>query len=552
MTTKFKVTTPFGFGVATSLEDLQEFIGHIRELHGDDVKVKIEQEPVKVKTIGGSVDTAEGAGLPSMITDLLEKAFGAERSEAQQEEACDCENCQHNARASEEKLAELTELLASINDLDILRFMEKDAGLHRDASILGKGKDHPQVAHLEKVVSQVQERIAELGNPAQDKDIADPISIIIDKLAGALDKDFTSEVEKISRPASELMSDEEILERLSDDIAHVNKISDLTVLQCFREFMTTVLESDDPNKKREAELLIEKIDEQIARLEGENKPEDAVFDFIEFSKELVLTMSALEIDELLYSIENKLRVMATADPGLQSEKTRLEIERLKELKVSAESRITELTGESDADKVENKTTWGKRNPDLLDLDYVSTTVDIGADMLASIDLGYAVSKEQMTSLVRRSTEILDEYLKSEVELIESDELSREARLDDEPVDDSPTEEPLPTLEAIKAMTDHDEVDKLQIELERKLSLLSDKKQALIDEVHAEMKHIEDLHAAAANQKAIIHDNKADIAHADMADKVKALQEAITRSQPHLIIHDDIREAMEILMERYRK
>lgn len=303
MKKQFIVKTPFGIGVATSEEDLKDMLGFVEGL---------TQE--------------EEEGIPSemdpnleALQNLLENGVVVKPKNVE----CDCENCQHNARVSNEKLAGLTELLDSINSIDILRFMENDAVIHMNASILGQGKDHPQVAHLEKVVTKIKERIAELGNPAQDKGVADPIRIIIDKLAGALDKDFTSEVAEMNAPET-------------------------------------------------------------------------------------------------------------------------------------------------------------------------------------------------------------------------------------PVEDSPDEAPLPTLEAIKAMTDHDEVDKLQIGLEWELSRLSDKKQVFIDEVHAEMKHIEDLHAAAANQKAVILDKKADIARADMADKVKALQEAITRSQPHLLIHDDIHEAMEILQERYRK
>ena len=401
MKKQFIVNTAFGIGVATSEEDLKDMLAFVEGITGE----------------------------------------GAERSEAQQsEESCDCENCQDNAQTSEEKLAGLTELLASVDDLDILRFMEKDAVLHINAAAIGLGEDHPQTAHLEKVVSCIQERIAK--------------------------------VDSGEAHTQSLKSDKELYERLSEDIAHVSKINNLIMLHSFREFMTAVLESDDPNKKREAEILIGKIDE----------------------------------------------------------------------------RITELTGESDADKVERKTTWGKRNPSLLDLDYVSTTVDIGADMLASIDLGYKVSKKKMTNLISRSTEILDEYLKSEMVGMDAPEIPVEDFAGEGP----DQEEPLPTLEEIKAMTDYDEVDKLQISLEGELSRLYDKKRALLDGVHAEMKRIEDLHAAAANQKAVILDNKADIARAEMADKVKALQEAIERSQPHLLIHDDIREAMEILRERYRK
>lgn len=257
-------------------------------------------------------------------------------------------------------------------------------------------------------------------------------------------------------------------------------------------------------------------------------------------------------------------VVATASPGLldfmkgdiESDinaatlalgKDHPQVVHLDKMLALVKERITELTGENDADKVEGKTTWGKRNPDLLDLEHVSKTVDIGADMLASINLGYAVTKPQMVNLISRSIDILDEYLKSEVEKMNTQEA---------PVEDSSAEELQGkhafSFEAINDMTDHDELDKLQIELEGKMSQLSDKKQAEVDRFHEEMKRLEDLHATAAGRKAEILDNKADIAHADMADKVKALQEAITRSQPHLLIHDDIREAMQILQERYRK
>lgn len=403
MQKQFIVKTPFGIGVATSEEDLKDMLSFVEGISGE----------------------------------------GAEQGEAQQEEACDCENCQHNARVSGEKIAGLTELLASIDNIDVLRFMENDAVIHRNAAAIAQGEDHPQVAHLEKVVSCVKERIAELK------------------------KEDGPTSEEMPEP----MSDEELLERLSIYISMVGSMNDLTVLDDLRNFMTRILGSENLDKRREAELLIGKIDE----------------------------------------------------------------------------RFTELTGESDADKVEGKTTWGKRNPELLDLDHVSKTVDIGADMLASIDLGYAVTKPQMVNLISRSVDILDEYLKSETDKVDTPET---------PVEDSPAEDPevkqLFTVESIKDMTDYDKVDKLQIELEGELSRLADKKQATIDEVHAEMKRIEDLHSAAAAQKSVILDNKADVAHADMADKVKALQEAITRSQPHLLIHDDIREAMEILQERYRK
>lgn len=516
MKKKFIVKTPFGIGVATSEEDLKDMLSFVEGISGE----------------------------------------GAEQGEAQQAEEdtpCDCENCQHNAQLSEKRLTVFSDLVVATASPDLLDFMKDDIESDINAATLALGKDHPQVIHLDKMLDLVKERIAELGNPAQEKGIADPIRIIIDKLADALDKDFTSEVAKMGNPTSELMSDEELLERLSIDIEQVNNMEDLTALDCFRSFMTHILGSENPNKRREAELLIGKIDE----------------------------------------------------------------------------RVTELTGESDADKVEGKTTWGKRNPELLDLDHVSKTVDIGADMLASIDLGYEIDKVKMTNLIRRSIDILDEYLKSEMEKMDSPETpvedsptedvdlyesakesvlemtaieiegfqsaienkldiitsnvnardkakeleveklkelhvfaeSQKAKLkkmdtQETPVKDSPAEElqgkHALSFEAIKAMTDHDEVDKLQIELERKLSLLSDKKQDEIDRIREEMKRIEDLHSAAAAQKAVILDNKADIAHADMADKVKALQEAITRSQPHLLIHDDIREAMEILQERYRK
>lgn len=464
MKTKFKVTTPFGFGVATSEEDLKEMKAMIRKTHGEGVEIQVERISAKVKMIGGSVGSDDKPTLPSGIADILEAIAvvplgalfsdmtGAERSEAQQEEEdtpCDCENCQHNARVSKEKLSELTKLLASIDNLHTLRFMENDLVIEMNAVIIAQGEDHPQVIHFKKMIKLVKERIDEVG------------------------------LLKATEPEGEA-SDEEILERLSYDIANVNNLGDLTLLHSFRQFMSPLLESENPNQKREAELLIGKIDE----------------------------------------------------------------------------RITELTGESDADKVEGKTPWGKRNPDLLDLDYVSTTVDIGADMLASIDLGYSVTNPQMISLIRRSTDILDEYLKSEVERMETEELSREARLDDAPAEDSPAEElqgrHALSFEAINDMTDYDEVDKLQIELEGKMSQLSDKKQAEIERIHEEMKRLEDLHAAAAGRKAAILDNKADIAHADMVDKVKALQEAITLNSQHLIIHDDIREAMEVLQERYSK
>lgn len=396
MKKSFIVKTPFGIGVATSGEDLKDMLSFIEGFTGE----------------------------------------GAERSEAQQaEESCDCENNEYDARASEEKLAGLTELLASIDDLDILRFMEKDAGIYMNAAAIGLGEDHPQVVHLEKVVSHIQKRIAETG----------------------------SEI----TPAQELKSEEELLEALSHDISFINNLDDLTVLHSFREFMSSLLESNNPNKKRDAEFLIGKIDE----------------------------------------------------------------------------RVTLLTGESDADKVENKTTWGKRNPDLLGLDYVSTTVDIGADILASIDLGYTTTKEEMTRLISRSTDILDEYLKEQVEKMDAPEA---------PAEDSPDEEPLHTLEEIEAMTDYDELYKLQVELQAEQWRLSDKKQVIINEIHSEMKRIEDLHAAADQRKAVILNNKADIARADIAENVKALQEAITRAEEHLLIHEDIHEAMEILRERYNK
>lgn len=434
MQKQFIVKTPFGIGVATSEEDLKDMLSFVEGISGE----------------------------------------GAEQGEAQQAEEdtpCDCENCQHNAQLSEKRLTVFADLVVATASPVLLDFMKDDIESDINAASLALGKNHPQVVHLEKMLSLVKERIAELGNPTQDKGVAEPIRMIIDKLADALDKDFISEMAKMGNPTSELMSDEELLERLPNDIEQINNTEDLTVLDCFRSFMSNLLDSENPKKRREAELLIGKIDE----------------------------------------------------------------------------RVTELTGESDADKVEGKTTWGKRNPELLDLDHVSKTVDIGADMLASIDLGYEIDKVKMTNLIRRSIDILDEYLKSEMEKMDSPET---------PVEDSPAEDPevkqLLTVESIKAMTDYDEVDKLQIELEGELSRLADKKQATIDEVHAEMKRIEDLHSAAAAQKSVILDNKADVAHADMADKVKALQEAITRSQPHLLIHDDIREAMEILQERYRK
>lgn len=395
MKKQFIVNTPFGIGVATSEEDLKDMLSFVEGIAGE----------------------------------------GAERSEAQQEEACDCENCQHNARASEEKLTLFSLFLSSVDELATLAFIEKDLTSDMNATFLALGEGHPQVIHFEKMLDLLKERIAEVSS-----------------------EDAVPDAQ---------LSEEQLLERLSEDIAHVNKVENLEVLNSFREFMTTVLESDNPNKKREAELLIGKIDERIA----------------------------------------------------------------------------ELTGGSDADKVEDKSAWEKRDPSLLGLYHVSSTVDTGANILASVDLGYTVDKEEMVHFVRQSTEILNELLKSEVENMDAPEA---------PAEYPPEEEPLPTLEEIKAMTDYDEVGKVQIRLEEELSRLVDEKRATIDKLHAEMNRIENLHTAAANQEAVILDNKADIAHADMADKVKALQEAITRGGEHLLIHEDIHEAMEILRERYSK
>lgn len=111
---------------------------------------------------------------------------------------------------------------------------------------------------------------------------------------------------------------------------------------------------------------------------------------------------------------------------------------------------------------------------------------------------------------------------------------------------------VPTKESIMSMSDYDEVDQMQISLESEMNSLSDKKQEIVDEIHAEMKRVEDLHAIAASRKAELLENKAASAHIHIADKVKALQEAITESAPHLLIHEDIAEAMDILKQRYRK
>lgn len=395
MKKQFIVKTPFGIGVATSEEDLKDMLSFIEGFTGE----------------------------------------GAERSEAQQEEDCDCENCQHNARVSEEKITLFSLLLSSLDEVATLRFIEKDLTSDMNATFLALGDGHPQVIHFEKMLDMLKERIAEVSNE--------------------------------NTPAEAQLSEEQLLERLSEDIAHVNKVENLEVLNSFREFMTTVLESDNPNKKREAEILIGKIDE----------------------------------------------------------------------------RITELTGESDADKVEDKSTWEKRDPSLLGLYHVSSTIEIGTDILASVDLGYTVDKEEMTNFVRQSTEILNELLKSEVENMDAPEA---------PAEYPPEEEPLPTLEEIKAMTDYDELDKLQIGLQAEQWRLSDKKQAIINEIHSEMKHVEELHAAASERKGVILNNKEDIARADIAESLKALQEAITRGEEHLLIHEDIHEAMEILRERYSK
>lgn len=395
MKKQFIVNTPFGIGVATSEEDLKDMLSFVEGIAGE----------------------------------------GAERSEAQQEEACDCENCQHNERVSEEKLDLFSLLLSSLDEVATLRFIEKDLTSDMNATFLALGEGHPQVIHFEKMLDMLKERIAEVSNE--------------------------------NTPAEAQLSEEQLLERLSEDIAHVNKVENLEVLNSFREFMTAVLESDNPNKKREAELLIGKIDE----------------------------------------------------------------------------RITELTGESDADKVDSKSSWEKRDPSLLGLYHVSSTVDTGANILASVDLGYTVDKEEMVHFVRQSTEILNELLKSEVENMDAQEA---------PAEYPPEEEPLPTLEEIEAMTDPDEVDKLKVELEKRREALVDEKWVIVDRFEEKIKPIEDLLTAATERKGAILNNKADIARADMADKVKALQEAITRGGEHLLIHEDIHEAMEILRERYSK
>ena len=491
MKKSFIVNTPFGIGFATSGEDLKDMLSFIEGFTGE----------------------------------------GAERSEAQQpEEACDCENCQHNARVSEEKINLFSLFLSSVDELATLAFIEKDLTSDMNATFLALGEGHPQVIHFEKMLDLLKERIAEVSS-----------------------EDAAPETQ---------LSEEQLLERLSEDIAQVNKTSDLTVLQCFRQFMTTVLESDNPNKKREAELLIEKIDEQIARLEGENEPEDAGVNPVENVPTEKPLPAPEDIDEMTDHKEvGELQIELDKHRD-ELEKRRDEfgygfeekIKRIKSLQaLAARRKAVLLADEEDAaraekeNKVEGKSAWEKRDPSLLGLYHVSSTVDIGSNMLASIDLGYTVDKEEMTNFVRRSTEILNELLKSEAEKMNAPEA---------PVEDSPDEELQGkhafSFEAINDMTDYDELDKLQIELEGKMNQLSDKKQAEVDRFHEEMKRLEDLHTIAAGRKAAILDNKADIAHADMADKVKALQEAITRSQPHLLIHDDILEAMEILRERYSK
>ena len=463
MKKQFIVNTPFGIGVATSEEDLKDMLSFVEGIAGE----------------------------------------GAERSEAQQEEACDCENCQHNAQASEEKLTLFSLFLSSVDELATLAFIEKDLTSDMNATFLALGEGHPQVIHFEKMLDLLKERIAEVSS-----------------------EDAVPDAQ---------LSEEQLLERLSEDIAQVNKVDSLEVLHRFREFMTAVLESDNPNKKREAELLIGKIDERITELAGESDAVKPGYSAPMEGAKKQTPFTPGNPSEQLSSWISSGSASPEIQASLEKEHSLLPHD---EDSLPTPGDIDEMTN-----KVENKTTWGKRNPDLLDLDYVSTTVDIGADMLASIDLGYTTTKEEMTRLISRSTDILDEYLKSEVEKMNAPEA---------PVEDSPDEEPLPTLEEIKAMTDYDKLDKLQIELQAEQWRLSDKKQAIINEIHSEMKHVEELHAAASERKGGILNNKADIARADIAESLKVLQEAITRGGQHLLIHEDIHEAMEILQERYRK
>ncbi|MBA4293887.1 hypothetical protein C0431_13070 [bacterium] len=341
MSKKFIVKTPFGIGVATSDEDLKELLSFVT---------------------GGPVSKEE----------IAEMLLGEDRMTQEEVDACDCENCQHNAEMSAKKIAALREFIALVDHPEPLNFMKEDLNREISNATVTVGEDHPATKHLKEMLKVVEEHNKKVSAPD-----AKPVET----------------KKKKTRLKTGLRG------ILAYDIEMIRSITSLDQLKAMRAYLVTgrdALGNDD--KAAEVNTLIEEIDARLFDFDG--------------------------AEDLLEKEDN---------PGTEG-------------------------------------------PD----------------------------------------------------------------------------ESIPTKDSIMAMEDYDAVDQVQISLEAEMNRLSDQKQAIVDEIHAEMKRVEDLHSVAATRKAELLENKAASAHIHIADKVKALQEAITESAPHLLIHEDIAEAMEILKERYRK
>lgn len=360
MSKKYIVKTPFGIGVATSDEDLKGLLSFV-------------------------------TGAPVSKEEIAEMLLGEDRMTQEEVDACDCENCQHNAEVSAMKIAALREFIALVDHPAPLNFMKKDLDREIYNASQTLGEDHPATKHLKEMLKVVEEHNANLSVPEDETGDEDCFYGTMHTSASMLIKDY---------PDAEAESKEEPLLTI-EQVGGINSLEQL--------------EREDNRVKELANSKGKQVDELVAELQN---------------------LGILR--EYLWGRKGELR---------------------------EQQAVTE--------KEDNPGTEG-------------------------------------------------------------------------------TDEGIPTKESIMAMSDYDAVDQLQISLEAEMSRLSDKKQEIVDEIHAEMKRVEDLHSVAASRKAELLENKADIAHADMADKVKALQEAITRSAPHLLIHEDIMEAMEILKERYRK
>ncbi|MGF0347624.1 hypothetical protein ACQR3P_28705 [Rhodococcus sp. IEGM1300] len=308
MSKKFIVKTPFGIGVATSEEDLKGLLSFVEGITDQE-----EGDASDCPRCQAEADY-NGQGLPDEIHEMMDAI--SEKIANEDGEILSFE--QYVNRFMSELSSELKASKGEPVSGDE-RSESKSTPSMKDILEMIFGEQEPQQGEAPEEKPQQEERVvAGYGVKTTRREqtpltTGDPLEQLSSWISsGTVPPSIKASLEKErARFAEDNLTEEDLLERLSIDIDWINSMHSNSMLDSFRDYLTSLPGETSSHRDREIEILVGKVDEKKASLSKNSVTEDDTNSWNEPTLEEINQMTDIEeIDRAHIALSSKSDALA--------------------------------------------------------------------------------------------------------------------------------------------------------------------------------------------------------------------------------------------------